>query len=308
MRAVWVAIDGGQSTTRARASWTDADIETVGFVHTSDGARIITQQVAELLSALPPAPAPVQRLVVGHTGLPVDGRARDSLAADLVAAGLAREVFVAPDEVVAHAGAFAGRPGVVNAVGTGTVTLGVDGAGTGRRVDGWGYLFGDAGSAFSIGRAALDAGLRSADGRGPATALEELAAVEFGAHLRDATWDLYADARRIDRVARFAPTVIATAPRDGVAARIVEDAAREIVRSCAAALHALDGVDEVAVVGRLVAPGSALDVALRRELAERTPEARLVTPLGGPLDGAAWIAHSGPSLYRQLVYRRERSE
>jgi len=305
--APWVAVDGGQSTTRARASWAASDVELGGFVHTTEGARVIVGQVAALLELLPAPPAPVARLVVGHTGLPVDDATRSRLAAELHATGIAAEVVLAPDEVTAHAGAFAGRPGVVTSVGTGTVTLGVAADGRGHRVDGWGHLFGDAGSAFAIARAGMDAGLRALDGRGAHTVLAELAIAEFGAGLRDATWDLYADPRRIDRVARFAPRVIAAAHDDPVAAAIVAAAGAEIGLSCSAAAHALD-LDEVAVVGRLLAPGTALDAAFRDSLAARAPHVRIVPPIGGPLDGSAWLARSGPALYQHLVHRGERPE
>ena len=43
------------------------------------------------------------------------------------------------------------------------------------RVDGWGYLMGDAGSGYWIGREALDAVMRAFDGRGPDTALRDVA-------------------------------------------------------------------------------------------------------------------------------------
>lgn len=308
MSRTWVAIDGGQSTVRARASWADADAEIGGFVHTVDGVSVVTGQVEELIRMLPPSGAPIGTLVVGHTGLPVDDATRARLVDELLAARLAETVVVAPDEVTAHAGAFTGRPGVVSAVGTGAVTLGVDGRGRGHRVDGWGYLFGDAGSAYGISRAAIDSGLRYRDGRGPETVLAELAAEEYGADLRDATWDLYADPQRVDRVARFAPKVVAAADHDSVAAEIIAAAGREIARSLTAALGALPDVDEVAVVGRLVAAGSALDRSLRRALAELAPHARLATAAGGPLDGAQWIARHGPQLYRNLVYQGKGKE
>lgn len=306
MSTTWIAVDGGQSTTRARASWSDADVEIGGFVHTAEGASVIVRQVAALLALLPAGPTGIDRLVVGHTGLPVDDAARAGLADALLGEGLANSVVLAPDEVTAHAGAFAGRPGVVTAVGTGSVTLAVDEDGRGHRVDGWGHLFGDAGSAYSIARAALDAGLRALDGRGPATALADLARDEFGAGLRDATWELYADPQRVDRVARFAPRVVAAAITDDVAAGIVASAGTEIARSCTAAADALVGVHDVAVVGRLLAAGTTLDYAFRTGLAELAPHLRVVEPVGVPLDGSAWIARSGPSLYRDLLHRGER--
>ena len=64
--------------------------------------------------------------------------------------------------------------GAVVASGTGVVTLAV-GRTELARVDGWGYLLGDAGSGYWLGRAALDAVMRAHDGRGDATALSAIA-------------------------------------------------------------------------------------------------------------------------------------
>ncbi|MYS50866.1 ATPase, partial [Streptomyces sp. SID6013] len=79
------------------------------------------------------------------------------------------------DAVTAHAGALGGRAGVVLAIGTGSVAVGIGADGTYARVDGWGPLLGDDGSGARIGTAGLRAALRAHDGRGPATALLDAA-------------------------------------------------------------------------------------------------------------------------------------
>lgn len=305
MTKAWVAIDGGQSSTRARASWTDHEPQITGFTHTLDNAHLVAEQIRLLISMLPPAPGPIERVVLGHTGLPVDDDGRAELVSKLIEGRLAQEFVLASDEVIAHAGAFEGRPGIVAAIGTGSVVLGIDAGHRSHRADGWGYLFGDGGSAFAIGRAALEAGLRSEDGRGPATVLARLAAEEFGGSLRDITWRLYADPHRVDRIARFAPSVIAHADEDAAACAIVATAATEIARSLRAASLALHSVGEVSIVGRVVAPGSALVTELQAALSAVVPHARLVEPSGQPLDGASLIAQIDPPLYRHLVYRGE---
>ncbi|HMC47017.1 MAG TPA: BadF/BadG/BcrA/BcrD ATPase family protein, partial [Caballeronia sp.] len=59
------------------------------------------------------------------------------------------------DAVIALAGAISVRPAVVVIAGTGSIAYGEDGSGASVEVGGYGYLFGDEGSGFSIGRAAL---------------------------------------------------------------------------------------------------------------------------------------------------------
>ena len=55
--------------------------------------------------------------------------------------------------------------------GTGSVAYGRNAAGKTARAGGWGYLAGDEGSAYWIGREALAALALALDGRGPPTAL-----------------------------------------------------------------------------------------------------------------------------------------
>lgn len=59
------------------------------------------------------------------------------------------------DAPVAHAGALAGRPGIVVIAGTGSVVFATDGK-RDWTLGGWGYLFGDEGSAFWLARRALE--------------------------------------------------------------------------------------------------------------------------------------------------------
>ena len=97
------------------------------------------------------------------------------------------------------------------ASGTGVVTLAV-GRTELARVDGWGYLLGDAGSGYWLGRAALDAVMRAHDGRGDATALSAIAVAEFP-DLEHAYIELQADPGRVGRIAAYArPTSLSRLP------------------------------------------------------------------------------------------------
>jgi len=66
-----------------------------------------------------------------------------------------QRVVLVHDTPIAHAGALAGHPGVVIIAGTGSVVFGRDESGRSWTLGGWGFLFGDEGSAFSIVRDAL---------------------------------------------------------------------------------------------------------------------------------------------------------
>lgn len=70
----------------------------------------------------------------------------------------------------------AGAPdlcGIALIAGTGSLAFGRNRAGEAARCGGWGHLFGDEGSGYALAREALRAVAKSADGRGPPTALTD---------------------------------------------------------------------------------------------------------------------------------------
>ncbi|GAA0368330.1 N-acetylglucosamine kinase [Bacillus horti] len=72
-----------------------------------------------------------------------------------------------------------GEPGVVNIAGTGSICFGINDEGKRQRVGGWGYLLGDPGSGYAIGRAACIAFYHAVDGRGKETLLSQLILEHF---------------------------------------------------------------------------------------------------------------------------------
>ena len=90
--------------------------------------------------------------------------------------GVAADIAVLTDAecVLAIADSLTEAPAVAVAViaGTGSCAMGVFGTEVAPvRAGGWGYLMGDDGSGFAIGRAAIRSVLAESEGRGPATAL-----------------------------------------------------------------------------------------------------------------------------------------
>jgi glucosamine kinase len=119
--------------------------------------------------------------------------------------------------------------GVALIAGTGAIALGRDRRGAMARASGWGHILGDEGSGYDIGRSALQAAARAADGRGPETAL--LAAILEHWHLEapsDLIGYVYAPADKAD-IADLSRLMFAAAQAgDTVARRIVARAAGEI--------------------------------------------------------------------------------
>lgn len=120
-----------------------------------------------------PQPIELAVLAISGSGTPV---MRDRILAWADQHRLAATSMVVHDaDPVLAAGAAGGR-GVALIAGTGSAAIAADGQGGRAVVGGWGYWFGDEGSAYWIGRQALQAMARAADGRGPATVLTDLIA------------------------------------------------------------------------------------------------------------------------------------
>jgi len=123
----------------------------------------------------------VERLaaIVEHSPAHLVGVGLPGVRTAGAAAGLGRALarridapaYVFSDVESAHRGAFLGDPGIVVLAGTGSAALGDDGRGTRASAGGHGFLLGDDGSAYWIGRTALRAALAASEGTGPPTNL-----------------------------------------------------------------------------------------------------------------------------------------
>jgi N-acetylglucosamine kinase-like BadF-type ATPase len=113
------------------------------------------------------------------------------------------------DAPVAHAGAFAGDPGVIVIAGTGSVVYGTDGL-RGRTSGGWGYLFGDEGSAFWLVREALAELMHAEDDVEREASHEVRAVLDFFGKptLRQVARAFYGGEIGRDRLASFAPQAL----------------------------------------------------------------------------------------------------
>ncbi len=80
-------------------------------------------------------------------------------------------LVVCNDSVIGWSGALASKPGISVVSGTGSIAYGEDARGTAARAGGWSLDFGDEGSSCWIGRQAINAFFRQADGRMPRTSL-----------------------------------------------------------------------------------------------------------------------------------------
>lgn len=219
---------------------------------------------------------------------------------ELLAADLSCEVAVTSDSVAAHVGALGGRPGVVLAVGTGAVALGVAEDGSVHQIDGWGTWLGDDGSGAWIGRQALRAVLRHREGRGSETSLRSVVERRFG-DLASLPLELSADGQLGRTAAALVPEILAEAEAGDAVARRILEAAVECWSDLASACARAAGQTRVCVVG-----GLAQATVLVEQFATRLPASLTVTASdGSALDGAVAIAQRRDLPHEPRIHRQE---
>ncbi|MCO1597739.1 ATPase, partial [Micromonospora sp. RHAY321] len=303
---VVVGLDVGGTSTRATALTLTGERLGTGRAGggnpTSHGAE---RAAAELLTALRGALADVDpdRVAAGTIGLAgaarllADPAGRAAFDRAWHDAGLRCPYAVHGDALVAYASGTADPDGTVLIAGTGAITAQVRDLRLDRVADGHGWLLGDAGSGFWLGRESVRRLLADLDaGRTPGTLTtavltELMGSAEIAPRPRD-TVDatIQAVTRRPPvELARLAPLVV-TAADDGepVAAALVAEAAAHLAESVDR-IRPPAAVTPVVLGGGLLTGDTPLAAAVRAEVGRRWPQAPLRTA-GDGAAAAAWLA------------------
>jgi N-acetylglucosamine kinase-like BadF-type ATPase len=204
-------------------------------------------------------------------------------------------VLVVNDALVALIAGAGDDPGVVIVAGTGSIAYGHDGRGHAARAGGWGYLLGDEGGGFWIGRGALAAVVRQFDGRGPSTLLTEFVLAEMKlvspADLIHAVYDDGLPRRSIAGIASVVQRAVAAG--DAVATEILDRAAGELTAAAASVIRALSmrGEDFVIVLsGGIFAGIPALVPRVTARMPDVAPRSRVRLLDVEPATGAVRLA------------------
>ena len=286
MTAGVLAIDAGQTGIKVRVREQD-----LVFPGIRTDEPLLPQLATVADATIVRTGADVSVVTAGVSGLTT----READAAALLARiddPAVHEVILAHDSTTSFLGALGDERGAVVAAGTGVVTLAV-GAERVARVDGWGYLVGDAGSGYWIGREALDAVMREFDGRGPATSLRAVAE-ERWPDLSQAYIHIQSDPDRVRLVASFAEHVARLAAEgDAVSQNITVRAGGELAHSVETALRRVRSDERehfsVCAIGG-VFRSPQLREAFASHIAASELDVALVEPRGHGIDGAVALA------------------
>jgi len=219
----------------------------------------------------------------------------DTIRAIMGRIGHRSRVLVVNDALIALVAGARDDAGIVIISGTGSIVYGRNQRGEAARAGGWGHMIGDEGSGYWIGRNALAAVMRAADGRGPATQLREEVLAHFGlddlSRLPGIVYD-----RDVPRqsAAALGPIVDRAAGQgDAVARRILETAADELAlaaRSVATRLEMRGDPFTFFLAGSVFRVVPWLTTCLPHRLTEIAPRANVRGLDEEPALGAVWLA------------------
>ncbi|AOS61243.1 N-acetylglucosamine kinase [Actinoalloteichus hymeniacidonis] len=217
----------------------------------------------------------------------------------------------------------AGTPigsGVVLVAGTGAIAARIEDNTLDRTAGGHGWLLGDEGSAFWLGREAVRHTLRAVEGRDHCGVLArrvldaaevpcpraEGAAVVVDAAARRRLISVVGSAQPV-RLAEYAPLVSAAHHAgDPAAVSIVRRGAAELA-DLVRGLRTAEEKTPVILAGSLLTSGSPIEDRLRVELAELAANDTLSVDAFDPASGAAWLAivdSIDDSSEARLIHRR----
>ena len=293
-----LAIDGGQSASTAVLASSDGALIAVAHggpivdVDTKSNSSVMQAvfraMIPELLADLPSGS---EELALAYLSLTGGADHAPGAIRDVVPC---REIVIESDVFAVLAAATGAAAGIGLIAGTGSIAGSVSDQGARLIQGGWGFLLGDEGSGFWIGREAMRAAIAAEEGRGAETALREIVMRHFGVDdLRSAAAQIYDRLDRVD-IASLAEATVQAADRDPVAADIAERAGRhlaDLVTSLAMAASPRSSLERrIAPGGGVLQPGNAVWSAMSDRLAEMLPDFELLAPKHPPVVGSLMLA------------------
>jgi N-acetylglucosamine kinase-like BadF-type ATPase len=209
--------------------------------------------------------------------------------------GFRAHTLVVNDALVALVAGVRDQHGVVLIAGTGSIAYGVNQDGYAARAGGWGWVLGDEGSGYWIGREALAAAVREADGRGSKTRLTALILDQFKqTHAAGLVREVYDRGLRRQAIAALGPIVErAHIEGDVVASEILRRASAELTLAATSVIERLEmrgHAFRVVLAGGMFRVISWLGEDVTRRLAEVAPRATVTTLDVEPAMGAVHLA------------------
>jgi N-acetylglucosamine kinase-like BadF-type ATPase len=287
-----IGVDAGGSNTRALLATLDGEVlgtavagagNPVSVGHAEAAQNILSATLGVLADGQAGA---VRAVAMGSAGGTASSEFGRLVLGGLADAGLRGQVELRPDLDAAFSSGTAFPDGYGLIAGTGATGGRVEGNRTVQCVGGAGWLLGDEGGGFWLGREAVRAAVAECDGSGPATNLTDQIVGVLGCDRERDVLINAVYAKPPIWLASLAPMVTTTAVAgDPVALSIVDNAAAALA-ALLEPLHPVAG-QPVVMIGGVVSAGS--PVADR--LVDRLRAAGMTcTHVKSGAPGAAWLA------------------
>lgn len=233
----------------------------------------------------------------GFLGLPGYGESKKAMEdmENIIGTILKAGTFKCGNDVeVGWAGSLACNPGINIVAGTGAIAMGKDRRDNIARSSGWGPFCGDEGSAYWLGKKAIEVFTKEADSRLNKTPLYEI--MKSDLRLKDdfQIIELLVDEYKMDRekIARLAVTLFKAAEAgDGYAEKIYKEAAQEYVLMAKSIINQLDfkSEDEILISysGGVFKGEKYILGTLEEGLRTLNENCKLIKPILKPIIGAA---------------------
>jgi N-acetylglucosamine kinase-like BadF-type ATPase len=299
----FVGIDGGGSKTsvvcvnEAGSVVGQGSAGPTNLTSTSVGAASLNlrEGVRQALENLPQDKT-IVKLVMGLAGM--DSESEHDVAIEVFAKIIApfgiQNFELVNDSVIALENGSNNPNAFVLISGTGSNCHGRNAQGKTAKAGGMDYLLADQGSGYAIGRQVLLAAVKSFDGRGKKTILEQLVCQHFGltdcSSMKAAVYQPPLNKLEIGQFTTLCRQAVDQG--DEVALAIFDEAVEELLAHIASVLHQLE-LESIPTEG--VLSGSVLDIPYIREKliwlsGERWPQVTLSTPTQPPVWGAIKLA------------------
>jgi N-acetylglucosamine kinase-like BadF-type ATPase len=209
--------------------------------------------------------------------------------------GYKARILVVNDALIALQAGIGAAAGIVIVAGTGSIAYGCDRHGHAARAGGWGYVLGDEGSGYWMGRLALRAIVREVDGRGQPTTLTPRLLAHFGvARPEELLQTVYREDFKPAAVAALATHVQqARDEGDAVATAILDRGAKELVAAAESVATQLDLTGEefsIVLAGGMFKAVPWLREEVTRLLPAIAPRSRTILLEVEPAFGAVRLA------------------
>ncbi len=316
---LFLGIDGGQTATKSILADEFGRVLGTGrggpAIHLKDAAtrqharRALFEAVHEALTRAGLSDsAAIESAFLGFTGISGSGTEAARTYCEVVQEQFSiGQIGIDHDACTALAGAIPSMVGVIAIAGTGSIAFGMNALGERARAGGWGYLLGDPGSAYEMGREAIAAVGEAHDGTGPPTSLTLLVLQALGIDEPGLiTRAVYQDPSPKLRIASVSPVVSRAAETgDAVAKSILDAGGRKLGLMAGAVALRLRPAEPnwvFSAAGGVMQAGELIWRPYRVSLQAQFPASQIVAPEFSPLVGALLLAlkQSGVNASRRV--------